>query len=103
MGQLTITRVEGNPKDQIDSLRIKRNKSKGHINGFMTVFKFQDKDTNQFISYCPSFDLSGYGETEDKAVEMLKFSVSENRFFKNRKMNHVQNFTATKKIQTSYI
>ena len=75
MGELNILSVEKNAKGKADSLRI--NRSAGKIHGFMNVFKFQDKDTKQMIAYCPCFDITGYGETENKAVEMLKFSISE--------------------------
>ena len=75
--QIKITIVENPPKDKPDTLRIKRTNAGGHFQGYMNVFKFQDKDTNQYISYCPCFDLSGYGETKAKAVEMLEFSIKE--------------------------
>lgn len=77
MNQFTIKSVESNTEDQPDSLKIKRTKSLGHFKGSMTILKFQDKDTKQIISYCPSFDISGYGDTEEKAIEMLKFNISE--------------------------
>lgn len=60
---------------QQDCLRI--NRSTGNISGLMSVFKFQDRDTKQIICFCPSFDISGYGENETKAFETLKFSVKE--------------------------
>ena len=74
MSEFTFKEVKNN-LDPEDSLRISR--SGGRIHSFITVFKFTDKDTNQIISYCPAFDISGYGENEDKALEMLKFSISE--------------------------
>ena len=79
--EIKLTKVENPPKDSPDTFRIKRTKEGAHFNGYMNVFKFQDKDTNQYISYCPSFDLSGYRETPEKAVEMLEFSVRD--FFKS--------------------
>ena len=42
----------------------------------MNVYKFIGKDTRQQVIYMPSFELSGYGETFEKAYEMLKFSVN---------------------------
>ncbi len=43
--------------------------------GFLMVMRFIDKDTKQIVLYAPSFEVSGYGETEDKAFEMLKNSL----------------------------
>lgn len=54
-----------------DFLRV--NKSVKKINGILNVLRFKDKDTLQFIAYCPSLDITGYGENENKASEMLKF------------------------------
>lgn len=54
---------------------VKVNRSKRRITGVMNVLRFQDKDTNQYLAYCPSFDISSYGETKDKATEMLKASI----------------------------
>jgi hypothetical protein len=59
----------------IESLRV--HKSAKKIVGFVNIFRFRDKDTNQFLSFCPSLELTGYGETEHKALEMLKFSISD--------------------------
>jgi len=73
MGKLSIISVEKN-STKADSLRI--NRAVGKVKGFMGVLKFIDKDTKQFIAFCPCFDITGYGETEEKAFEMLKFSVS---------------------------
>ncbi len=35
---------------------------------------FIDKDTKQFVIYIPSLNISGYGETKEKADEMIKES-----------------------------
>ncbi len=58
-----------------DTLRI-TNKPK-RFTGHLTLFKFIDKDTKQTVLYSPSFDISGYGETMEKAFEMLKFSLDD--------------------------
>jgi hypothetical protein len=42
--------------------------------------RFRDKDTNQYVLYIPSFEISGYGATEKKAKEMLWSSTED--FFK---------------------
>lgn len=75
--EIKLTKIDNPAKDAPDTIRIKRTKASGQVKGFMNVLKFQDKDTKQFISYCPCFDLSGYGETKEKALEMLEFSVKE--------------------------
>jgi len=56
---------------------IKINVIKGSIKGTATEIKFKDKDTNQFVIYCPEFDITGYGDTKSKAIEMMKFSLGE--------------------------
>jgi hypothetical protein len=50
---------------------------KGRIKGNLTRITFKDKDTNQFVEYCPSFDISGYGDTKAEAIEMIKFSLAD--------------------------
>ncbi len=65
--------IEGKPKS--NSLKI--NRANKRILGKLTLFGFIDKDTEQQIIYCPSLDVTGYGETESKAIEMIKFSISE--------------------------
>lgn len=65
--------IEAKPHN--DSLRISR--AQKRIVGHVTLVGFIDKDTEQQIIYCPSLDATGYGETEAKAMEMIKFSISE--------------------------
>jgi len=60
-----------------DSLHIKTKGRKGIISGNVTVISFRDKDTRQMVIYVPALDLSGYGETEEKAEEMVKFSIQD--------------------------
>ncbi|MEI8075242.1 MAG: hypothetical protein WCH78_10875 [Bacteroidota bacterium] len=47
------------------------------ITGQVNMHKFQDKDTQQFVFFSPSLDVTGYGDTEEKALEMVKFSIAE--------------------------
>lgn len=47
------------------------------VKGTLSVFRYIDKDTKQYVTYIPSLDISGYGETTDKAEETLSFSLSE--------------------------
>ncbi len=56
---------------------IKINFDKGRVKGNLTRINFKDKDTNQFVEYCPAFDISGYGDTKAEAIEMFKFSLAE--------------------------
>lgn len=47
------------------------------IHGQINLHKFKDKDTDQYVYFSPSLDVSGYGETEALALEMIKFQISE--------------------------
>ncbi|HEY5464929.1 MAG TPA: hypothetical protein VIJ95_16825 [Hanamia sp.] len=58
-----------------DFLRVTKSAKK--INGLLNVLRFKDKDTQQIIAYCPALDITGYGENENKASEMLKFSIQD--------------------------
>lgn len=55
-----------------DSIRI-NNKN---VTGYLNALQFQDADTNQFVVYFPALEISGYGETIEKAFELAKFSIS---------------------------
>jgi hypothetical protein len=67
------SKVEIIPEKQI--LHINRNTRK--IAWVVKAIRFRDKDTKQFVIYIPSLELTGYGNTEKKAMEMLKFSVDD--------------------------
>lgn len=57
-------------------LNIKQKKGKG-------VFRLiQFEDNGHFIAYIPSLNLSGYGDTEEEAINMLGDIVFED-FFEN--------------------
>jgi len=43
----------------------------------LTVQIGKDEVTGQIIAYNPQLEVSGYGETKDKAVEMMKFNMIE--------------------------
>jgi hypothetical protein len=51
--------------------------AKKNVKGTSTEITFRDKDTNQVVVYCPEFDITGYGDTKQEAMEMLKFSLDE--------------------------
>ena len=57
--------------------KLKINRNKGSITGGLLVYKYIDKDTMQHVCYAPSLEVSGYGKTKKKALEMLKFSVDQ--------------------------
>lgn len=50
-----------------ETLRINR-KMKA-MNGKLSVLKWRDKDTLQYVYYIPSFELTGYGETEKRLLK----------------------------------
>ncbi len=62
-------------KRKEDSLHI--NYNKGEVTGYVTIFKFIDKDTLQNVFYAPSFNLSSYGKDHLKALEMMKESLHD--------------------------
>ena len=69
---LKLTKVV-KPGERIDTLHIgaNRNRMKGYIN----VLRMKDKDTHQVILFIPAFDMTSYGETPEKAEEMLRASI----------------------------
>lgn len=42
----------------------------------ISFLRFTDNDTKQKVVYSPSLDLSGYGESQEKAFEMVKSSIN---------------------------
>lgn len=56
---------------------IKVIKSQAKVKEYVGFFKYRDKDTRQIVVCVPSLELSGYGATEKKAQEMLKFSIQD--------------------------
>ncbi len=76
MSTSKITRTKIQSGSGLDSLHIKR----GHIKAKVTALQFKDADTEQFVLFVPSLGISGYGETQEKANEIVKFNMDE--FFK---------------------
>lgn len=70
MGHLTLekSKLTGKPEDSL-------NISGKHASGRLSVFKYQDKDTLHFVFYCPSLEVSGYGNTTEEAGTMLEHSI----------------------------
>jgi len=56
---------------------IKINTNKRRIRTCLAMYFFKDKDTGHFVTYIPSFDLSGYGDTREEAKEMIDFQLDE--------------------------
>lgn len=61
-------------KEPVKQESLKINSKKGNIHLQVNGINFIDKDTKQFIIYIPSLDISAYGETKNKAEDMLKES-----------------------------
>ncbi len=56
----------------------KLNYQSGKSNSVELSFsRLKDNQTNQFVFHCQSQDVSGYGDTEEKALEMLKFNINQ--------------------------
>jgi hypothetical protein len=72
MSELVLTPASPNDRED-DYLRIHHNR--GKVNGKLSIFKFTDKDTKQLVLFAPSLNISSYGETQDKAYEMIKSSI----------------------------
>ena len=76
MGALKI--VPTNDSDRNEFLRINRGGRKMHkITGQIQRVIYRDKDTRQIVVYFPSLELTGYGINEEKAMEMIKFSMNQ--------------------------
>lgn len=58
-----------------DLLRIDFTKKKIRFEG--NVVRFRDKDTRQIVVYIESLDISGYGNTGEKANEMASFLLKD--------------------------
>lgn len=71
---LRIEEVKGKLPDH-DSLRI--DPGKGRITANLRYFQFRDKDTRQIIIYIPTLEITAYGSSDQKAHEMLNFTIEE--------------------------
>ena len=47
------------------------------ITAQLNMYRYRDKDTRQIVIYVPSLELTGYGADEEKAMEMIKFSMGD--------------------------
>lgn len=74
MNSLTSFVASDKPFDK-ETFRI--DLSKRRFNGRFNSLRFIDKDTKQAVIYIPALEISGYGESFEKANEIVKFSVNE--------------------------
>ena len=71
MGKIVISEEASNT----DLLRLDVNKKQARLT--TSLFKYRDVDTRQIVLHIPSLDISGYGSDEEKAMEMLNFSIDQ--------------------------
>lgn len=69
----SIKKIDPSKVGNGDFIRINKTK----ISAQLSMLKYIDKDTKQHVLFLPAFEISGYGENEDKALEMLKFVLNE--------------------------
>jgi hypothetical protein len=74
MGKLTNVQIT---KGKIGNDTLKIDSSKMQIKAQLSAFRFIDKDTLQHIIYMPSLEISAYGETPQKAEEMLTQTIND--------------------------
>lgn len=59
----------------IEVIRI--NQGKRRVYTRLTHYVYRDIETRQIIVYIPSIEVSAYGQTREKAFEMLKYSMEQ--------------------------
>ena len=59
-----------------EELKVSRKGNNTNIKGSVIGFQFTDKETESIVIYVPSLDISGYGQTVTKALEMVQFSIN---------------------------
>ena len=96
MAKITIT----HKKLTEDKLRINLNSGKIKLSSHL--FKYRDKDTRQVVVYIPSLDITGYGATDKKAMEMINFAIS-NFFDWLTKLPHKQIDIELKKLGWEHV
>jgi hypothetical protein len=74
--KIEIQNVKGPLKEELHI-------GKDGIKLVLFVYHFVDKDTKQYVVYSPTLDISGYGNTEDRAQEMMKFSIKDFAIYLN--------------------
>jgi len=56
---------------------LKVHPTRGYIEAQIRMISFKDKDTNQFVISVPSLEITGYGSTKKRAMEMIKSSIDD--------------------------
>jgi hypothetical protein len=64
-------------KEKVNIEQLHINYPKKAVKGVFGAVKFIDKDTRQHVIYMQSLEISGYGETPEKAFKMLRFSLDD--------------------------
>lgn len=67
--------TESDEKVMMEELHI--NFKRSHVQAKLVALKYIDKETKQHIFFLPSLQVSGYGKTAEKAVEMAKFHIHD--------------------------
>ncbi len=75
MGKFTEIKVHDPSDTRPNFLRISTHGKKLRIKTSLQILRFIDADTNQYVSYIPSIEISGYGDTERKSMEMLESAI----------------------------
>lgn len=75
MADLTLNSLSEIPQEEL--LKVKRNDHEFTVSGVIRSVKFRDQDTRQMVIYIPSLDVSGYGATTSKALEMVTFCAKD--------------------------
>jgi hypothetical protein len=75
LNQFTCREVGNDSKSDPEFIQV--NQARKVIRGKFYTFRYTDRDTNQIMLYIPSIDVSGYGETEEMAKEILHFNMQE--------------------------
>ncbi len=65
--------------------------SKNLVSAQLTIYKLIDKDTKQVVLYNPSLQLSGYGDTEKQAFDIIRFNLDEHsKYLTNLSYSNLQ-------------
>ena len=62
---------------ELEQLLISFHENRENTNTEQEVRKFIDKDTGHYVIEVETLNISGYGKTEDQAIEMINFSFNE--------------------------
>jgi hypothetical protein len=79
--------------DKIEFVKLRNGSRSGKgMKLAVRIIKSIDRDTKQFVFYVPSLELTGYGNSVDRAFEMLNRSIDDFCEFitklKNKEIEH---------------